>query len=50
MKKELEKKSEELSDCIQSLGLSTEKHMKLMKKILEYKQSLKKYYIKKYKK
>lgn len=42
-------KSEELSECIQSLGLPTEKHMGLMKKILEYKDSLKKYNKIKYK-
>lgn len=48
-KKEVMNKSEELSECIQSLGLPTEKHMGLMKKILEYKDSLKKYNKIKYK-
>lgn len=44
MREELERKSQELAEYIKSLKLTESEHMEFMKKVIAYKECLKKYY------
>lgn len=44
MREELERKSQELTEYIKSLKLTENEHMEFMKRVIAYKECLKKYY------
>lgn len=50
MKKELERRAEDLIEYIRSLKLTENEHMEFMKKVTDYKKCLKRHYEEKYKK